>query len=53
MVIKKMAAAAVFLSGTPRLGKGILVNIRNIFETHKVKEAGLKAKTDEAYREMV
>ena len=37
--IKNMIAAAVFLCGTTRLGKGILANVKDNFNTHEVKEA--------------
>ena len=51
--IKKMIAAAVFMCGTTRLGKGILTNFKDNFNTHQVKEVESKMKAEEIYREMV
>ena len=48
-----MIAAAVFLCGTTRLGKGILANVKDNFNKHQVKEAESKVKAEEAYREML
>ena len=39
VAIKKMTAAAVFLCGTTSLGKGILANVKDNFNTHELKEA--------------
>ena len=37
--IKKMTATALLLCVTTRLGKGIIANVKDNFNTHEVKEA--------------